>query len=142
MTNNDSVASALEEASKTASVAPAGVKPPQKPVHLASSSTAPVAAKPVTPTPSQPQVVSRVSTSGGRHWGINVGRYGSRYEAERVLLKVALAEMATLETGLRKVISSKKGFDANFMGLTRETADLACRRLQARKVTCFMIGPS
>lgn len=87
------------------------------------------------------EVVTRISTSGGRHWGVNVGRYPSRYKAERVLLKTALAEMATLDGSLRKVVRTNRGFDANFMGLTRETADLACRRLQARNVTCFMVGP-
>ncbi|MBA84875.1 D-alanyl-D-alanine carboxypeptidase family protein [Thalassobius sp. S69A] len=87
------------------------------------------------------EVVTRLSTSGGRHWGINVGRYPSSYAAEKVLVKTALAEMATLEGSLRKVVNRKGGFDANFMGLTREKADLACRRLQARQVTCFMIGP-
>jgi D-alanyl-D-alanine carboxypeptidase len=90
----------------------------------------------------QPQVVTRLSTSGGRHWGINVGRYTSRYAAEKMLLKTALAEMSTLDGSLRKVVKSKRGFDAHFMGLTRETADLACRRLQARQISCFMIGPS
>ena len=88
------------------------------------------------------EVVTRVSTSGGRHWGINVGRYRSRYQAERVLLKTALNEMETLDGSLRRVTQSKKGFDANFMGLTRDDAEMACRRLQARNVTCFMIGPS
>lgn len=88
------------------------------------------------------EIITRVSTSGGRHWGINVGRYGSHFAAEKVLLKTALAEMATLDGALRKVAKRKTGYDANFMGLTRETADLACRRLQARNVTCFMIGPS
>ena len=88
------------------------------------------------------EVVTRVSTSGGRHWGINVGRYPSRYAAEKVLLKTALMETATLDGSLRKVVNRSSGFDANFMGLSRETADLACRRLQARQVTCFMIGPS
>ena len=87
------------------------------------------------------QTVTRISTSGGRHWGVNVGRYTSRYKAERVLLKTALAEMATLDGSLRKVVRSARGFDANFLGMTRETADLACRRLKARNVTCFMIGP-
>ncbi|WP_088623352.1 D-alanyl-D-alanine carboxypeptidase family protein [Oceanicola sp. 22II-s10i] len=91
---------------------------------------------------SQPQVVTRVSTSGGRHWGINVGRYTSHYRAERVLLQTALNEMSTLDGSLRKVVKKPTGFDANFLGLTRETADLACRRLQARNQTCFMIGPS
>lgn len=87
------------------------------------------------------EIVTRLSTSGGRHWGINVGRYPSRYSAEKVLVKTALAEMATLDGSLRKVVNRKGGFDANFMGLTRESADLACRRLQARQITCFMIGP-
>ncbi|MEQ6249139.1 serine hydrolase [Sulfitobacter sp. HNIBRBA3233] len=88
------------------------------------------------------EVVTRVSTSGGRHWGVNVGRFGNRYLAEKMLLKTALAEMATLDGTLRKVVRKPQGYDANFLGMTRETADLACRRLKARNVSCFMIGPS
>ncbi|WP_370304473.1 serine hydrolase [Pseudooceanicola sp.] len=88
------------------------------------------------------EIVTRLSTSGGHHWGINVGRYGSEYQAEKVLLRTALTEMATLDGALRKVARSPRGFDANFLGMTREQADLACRRLQARNVSCFMIGPS
>lgn len=87
-----------------------------------------------------PEIVTRVSTSGGRHWGVNIGRYGSRYQAERVLLKVALNEMSTLDGSVRRVVGRSGGFDANFMGLSRETADLACRRLIARGTPCFMIG--
>ncbi|WP_093990875.1 D-alanyl-D-alanine carboxypeptidase family protein [Flavimaricola marinus] len=88
----------------------------------------------------EPEVVTRISTSGGRHWGINVGRYGSRYEAERTLIQVALSEPSALDGALRRILQRSGGFDANFMGLTREGADLACRRLQARGTTCFMIG--
>ncbi len=87
------------------------------------------------------EVVTRISTSGGQHWGINVGRYPSQYKARKVLLTVALNEMSTLDGSLRKVVRRSNGFDANFMGMTRDTADLACRRLQAKQVTCFMIGP-
>ncbi len=83
-----------------------------------------------------------MSTSGGHLWGVIVGRYTTRYEAEKVLLKTALSEMTTLEGTLRKVNQSSRGFDATFQGMTREQADLACRRLKARNVTCFMIGPS
>ena len=86
--------------------------------------------------------ITRLSTSGGRHWGINVGRYASRYAAEKVLLKTALAEMATLDGTLRKVVKNSRGYEANFMGMTQDTADLACRRLQARQITCYTIGPS
>lgn len=91
-------------------------------------------------TDTGPEVVTRISTSGGRHWGVNVGRYNTRHDAERVLLQVALNEMSALDGSLRRVVQRSGGFDANFMGLSREGADLACRRLQARGTTCFMIG--
>ena len=127
---NADIENALKEAqANTASLFPTSVKRSE-------------ASAPVIVEDPEPQVVTRLSTSGGRHWGINVGRYGSRYAAEKMLLKTALAEMSTLDGSLRKVVKSKRGFDANFMGLTRDTADLACRRLQARQVSCFMIGPS
>ncbi len=89
-----------------------------------------------------PEVVTRMSTSGGRLWGINVGRYNSRDRAERVLIQVALNEPAALDGALRRVTQRSGGYDANFMGLSNEAADLACRRLQARGSMCFMIGPS
>jgi D-alanyl-D-alanine carboxypeptidase len=88
-----------------------------------------------------PVVVSRVSTSGGRHWAVNLGRFPSRSAAEWALMKTALSESATLRDGLRKVVERKGGYDANYMGLSQEQADLACRRLQARAIQCFTIGP-
>ena len=93
------------------------------------------------PAPEALEVVTRVSTSGGRQWAINVGHFGSRYDAERQLLQTALVEMATLEEALRKVVSRRGGFDANFVGMTEEMASLACRRLQARQAECTVIGP-
>lgn len=93
-------------------------------------------------TPVQPEVVTRISTSGGHHWGISVGKYGSRYEAERVLLKTALTEMGTLDTALRKVVQSGGGYNANFVGMTEDMAALACRRLTARNEQCVTLGPS
>jgi D-alanyl-D-alanine carboxypeptidase len=90
---------------------------------------------------SQPEeIVLVMSTSGGRHWGVNVGRFNSRSEAERALLRTQLAESATLNDSLRKVSERGGGYDANFMGLSQEQADLACRRLQARAIQCFTIG--
>ena len=87
-------------------------------------------------------VVTRMSTSGGRHWGINVGRFTTRNEAERVLLRTALAELGTLDTALRKVASSSRGHDANFVGLTKDVAAHACRRLAARNIECKTLGPT
>jgi len=88
-----------------------------------------------------PEIVTRLSSSDGRHWGVNVGRYPSQYKARQVLLQTALSEMSALDGTLRKVVKRPSGFDANFMGMSRESADLACRRLQAKQITCFMIGP-
>ncbi|MFQ3252843.1 MAG: D-alanyl-D-alanine carboxypeptidase [Loktanella salsilacus] len=118
--DTDLINSVLAEAVQVAAVAPA--------------------AGAIASAPAAPEVVTRISTSGGRHWGVNVGRYNSRYEAEKVLLRVALNEMSTLDGAVRRVTQNARGFDANFMGLTREGADLACRRLQARSQSCFMIG--
>jgi D-alanyl-D-alanine carboxypeptidase len=100
------------------------------------------AAKPAAQPAAEPIVVSRASTSGGRHWGINVGSYPSRYTAERVLLKTALKEMSTLDGALRKVAHTSKGFNANFVGMSEDQANLACRRLEARGAECTPFGPA
>ena len=143
----DSVNAALAEAIGAATAAPAptqvvaAVPPVVTPIPRPTTETQLVARAPETTiADTGPEVVTRISTSGGRHWGVNVGRYNTRYDAERVLLRVALNEMSTLDGSLRRVVQRSGGFDANFMGLTREGADLACRRLQARGTTCFMIG--
>lgn len=86
------------------------------------------------------EVVTNVSTSGGKGWGINVGRFNTHDQAERTLMKTLLAENATLGNALRKIVEKSGGYDANFLGLSQEEADLACRRLQARGVQCFTMG--
>ncbi|MEM6305390.1 MAG: D-alanyl-D-alanine carboxypeptidase family protein [Pseudomonadota bacterium] len=119
-----------EAVAATLAAATTSVRPALRPQQIAQAAQ-----------PAEQEVVTRMSTSGGRHWGVNVGRFASRNAAERVLLKTALAEMATLDGSLRKVIKKPRGYDANFLGMTRESADLACQRLAARNVQCFMIGP-
>ena len=145
VTNAD-VTAALREA--VATPAPAAAPTPEITLAAASSSVRPSLRPKTTKKAAkrkkrvvEQEIVTRVSTSGGRHWGVNVGRFPSRFAAEKVLLKTALAEMSTLDGSLRKVVRRPQGFDANFLGMTRETADLACRRLAARNVSCFMIGP-
>ncbi|MFT7593861.1 MAG: D-alanyl-D-alanine carboxypeptidase [Paracoccaceae bacterium] len=135
------IEAAMAQATTTEAVSAAAAavskRPAARPENLVLASTQPAAKA----DPEQ-EVVTRLSTSGGQHWGINVGLYTSRYQAEKMLLRTALAEMSTLDGSLRKVVKTSRGFDANFLGMTRETADLACRRLQARNVSCSTIGPS
>ncbi|WP_027244666.1 D-alanyl-D-alanine carboxypeptidase family protein [Leisingera daeponensis] len=110
-----------------------GLRPAARPASLALAEASPEL---------EPVVVTRLSTSGGRYWGINVGLYSSRYQAEKVLLRTALSELETLDGTLRKVANTRRGFEANFLGMSQEQAELACRRLNARNVTCNPIGPS
>ena len=110
-------------------------RPPQRKAPIYTDTTAQKAAP-----PAQPEVVTRVSTSGGEHWGVNLGHFSTRSEAERLLMKTQLAESATLGDGLRKVVERAGGYDAVFVGLNRDNADLACRRLQSRAMQCFTMG--
>ena len=114
-------------------VAPVSLRPAMRPKSLVNASLV---------LPEQNEVVTRMSTSGGHQWGVNVGRYGSRYLAERALLTTALTEMETLDGTLRKVVKRPSGFDANFLGMSEESADLACRRLAARNIDCKTVGPT
>jgi D-alanyl-D-alanine carboxypeptidase len=126
----------VDTSAPAAEVVAVDTAPKKRPAKLLLAS-----AEPAKAAPAAPVVVTRVSTSGGRHWGVNLGRYPSRSTAERALMQTALAENATLRDGLRKVVERKGGYDANYMGLSQEQADLACRRLQARAQQCFTIGP-
>ncbi|MDK3016983.1 D-alanyl-D-alanine carboxypeptidase family protein [Pseudodonghicola flavimaris] len=138
----DVIAAAVAEAILTSggSEAPTQApRPEMRPDELREA----VLADASTEEPIEPQeIVTRLSTSGERHWGINVGRYPNRYQAEKTLLRTALSEMETLDGTLRKVVHTQRGFDANFMGMSEESAELACRRLKARNLTCNLIAPS
>lgn len=111
------------------------VRPPKKNAPIYTDENAKLAS-----VSAKPQVVTRVSTSGGETWGINLGRYPNSFAAEKALIQIQLTENATLGNGLRKVVTRAGGYDAVVLGLDRDTADLACRRLQARAVQCFTIG--
>lgn len=123
-----------------ASLAVAGLAaPPARPVSfLAEAADAPETGE----GDAQPVIVTRISTSGGRQWAINVGRFTTRHEAEKMLLQTALVEIGTLDEAFRKVVRSSKGFEANFVGLTEQSAELACRRLLAQNMSCKPIGPT
>ncbi|HAJ85165.1 MAG TPA: D-alanyl-D-alanine carboxypeptidase [Rhodobacteraceae bacterium] len=90
----------------------------------------------------QTETVARRLISGSRTWAINVGEFDSRLQAERVLLRMALAEMSTLDGANRTVKTRSTGYDALFTGLTRDSADLVCRRLHAQQLSCYLIAPS
>lgn len=92
-------------------------------------------------TDAEQEVVLRVSTSGDRHFGVKVGSFTSRAEAEKMMMRTALAESATLRDSLRKVSEQGGAYSASFLGLSEAQADLACRRLMARAIPCETMTP-
>ncbi len=88
-----------------------------------------------------PEIVTRVSTSGGRLWSVDLGLYPSRFDAERAMLRVALSENSTLGSGVRRVGQRSGRFVASIHSLSQEQAELACLRLTARAQTCDVVQP-
>ena len=88
-----------------------------------------------------PEVLTRVSTSGGRVWSIDLGLHPSRFDAERVAIRAALAETAILSTGLRRVSPRAGRFAAGIYSLTEDEAEIACLRLSARGHACQVVHP-
>ncbi len=128
---------AATETVAMANAAKAPTPPKARPAMVVLASAVSDAAAPA----EEPEVVTRLSTSDGRVWGVTLGKFASPGEAERVLMKTALAESGTLADALRKVVKRKTGFEAHFAGMSQDQADLACRRLQARAIDCFTLGP-
>ena len=94
-----------------------------------------------TTKPTQTKTVARLATQAEGNWTISIGKYQSQGSAERILLRTALAEMGTLDGASRVVKTRTTGFEALFKGLTRERADLTCRRLHARQLACILVAP-
>ncbi|MBB1490033.1 D-alanyl-D-alanine carboxypeptidase [Paracoccus sp. MC1854] len=90
--------------------------------------------------PEAVEIVSRPSTRGRGNHGITLGRYKTKAEAEQLLLRTALQESAVLNNANRHVGNTPKGWEANFSGLTRDAANLACEKLAARSQRCKVLG--
>lgn len=110
--------------------------PPARPEALVQQARS-IDAAPPAPT----EVVTRMSTSDARLWGVHLGAYPSRHEAERTLIQTGLSESMALDGGIRRIQQRAGRFDAEFAGLTQDQADLACRRIQARNRSCITVGP-
>ncbi|MDO5630976.1 MAG: serine hydrolase [Paracoccus sp. (in: a-proteobacteria)] len=91
-------------------------------------------------SPEAVQIVRRPAATG-RNYGLILGTYTSRSEAEQRLLQSALQDGGSLSGARRNVADTRRGFEAHFSGLTRSDAQLACERLTARGEGCKVTGP-
>ncbi|WP_268939840.1 D-alanyl-D-alanine carboxypeptidase family protein [Paracoccus aeridis] len=85
--------------------------------------------------PAKLEVVSRAGSGKGKY-GVSLGHYKSRSEAEQRLLKTALQESAALDNATRGIADTKRGFEAHFVGLSKTAAELVCGKLNARRQEC------
>ncbi|HMM09951.1 MAG TPA: D-alanyl-D-alanine carboxypeptidase, partial [Paracoccus solventivorans] len=90
--------------------------------------------------PEATEIVSRPVTKGRGNYGITLGRYKTKAEAEQLLLRIALQESAVLSNAVRRVGDTPRGWEANFSGLTRDAAQLACDKLAATAQRCTVLG--
>ncbi len=99
---------------------------------------------PPEPFSSEPRVVSRKSTSG-RAWSVQLGAFGSKFEAEKALLKTALSNLGPLDGAVRRISSVKVNgarlYRARFIDLSQADANKTCSRLRARSQTCVTVPP-
>lgn len=93
------------------------------------------------PEPPEQEIITRASSTGNRLYGVSLGRYPSRFAAEQLLLRTALAELGTFDEALRSVVERTGGYEAQFAGMSQSEAERACARLMSRNVTCTTYGP-
>lgn len=86
------------------------------------------------------EIVSR-PTNSSRNWGVTLGLFRSKAEADQLLLQTALRGGGALDGARRHVADTLRGFEANFVNLTKADAQLACEQLRSRAQECRVIGP-
>ena len=83
--------------------------------------------------------------TGPRKWSVQLGALSSRYKAEKLLLRTALADLRALDGALRKInptkVQGQTRYQARFVGLSQADANKACARLRARSVECTPVSP-
>ena len=89
--------------------------------------------------PEQLEVVRR-QTDSGRNWGVSLGRMTSKAEADRLLLTLTLQDGNLFGAARRRVADTNRGFEPQFVNLSKGHAELACERMQSRAQSCTIIG--
>ncbi len=87
------------------------------------------------------EIVIRARNEDAVAWAIDLGLYGSRFDAERTLLRAALSEAQTLAAGERRVEAEQGRHRALIANLSEEQAMRACLRLQAMAQSCTVLQP-
>jgi D-alanyl-D-alanine carboxypeptidase len=88
---------------------------------------------------------SSAGSTGRNDWGVQLGAYRAKGDAERQLLTTALQDVPQLDGGLRRVEAVKvQGvtiFRAQFVGMTQADALAACEALARLQADCLPLAP-
>ena len=87
------------------------------------------------------EIVSRKGSNSGRNYGIVLGMYRSKAEADRLVMQIALRQGDALSGAARHVANTNRGFQPSFANLTLADAQLTCEQLQANQQECSVVGP-
>jgi D-alanyl-D-alanine carboxypeptidase len=147
----------LEQGSDRGAIVTAGARPVPRPgMEAAQVAAAGGAALGSTfmataaPTPARGDGGVRVAdvgaaSTGGNAWGVQLGAFRAKGDAERHLLTTALRDVPELDGGLRRIEAvSTQGvtvYRAQFVGMSREAAMAACSRLVRQQAECTPIEP-
>ena len=89
--------------------------------------------------------VASTGTTGGNDWGVQLGAWRAKGDAERQLLTTALKDVPELSGGLRRVEAAKvQGvtvYRAQFVGLSQGDALAACASLARMQADCLPLAP-
>lgn len=91
-------------------------------------------------SPEAVEIVSRKENSG-RNYGVVLGMYRSKAEADRLVMEIALRQGDVLSGAARHVADTNRGFQPSFANLTQADAQLTCEQLQAKQQECRVVGP-
>ena len=84
-------------------------------------------------------------TTGGNDWGVQLGAFRAKGDAERQLLTTALKDVPELSGGLRRVEAARvQGttiYRAQFVGLAQAEALGACATLARLQADCLPLAP-
>ncbi len=83
--------------------------------------------------------------TGSEDWGVQLGAFRARGDAERHLLTTALRDVPYLNGGLRRIeaaqVQGATIYRAQFVGLTQDQAQGACETLSREQVDCLPLAP-
>ena len=163
---NESIANAIAEvnaelaatqrvvASQSGAILRPAPRPDQRRVTaqrpVGSASTFAVAApRPQASAETEPVAVADAGRAaggtGGNAWGVQLGAFRTKGDAERHLLTMALRDLPELNGGLRRIEAAKvQGvvfYRAQFVGLDQRDAEQACASLARESTGCVTLAP-